>query len=96
MNETKKFLEYSLAVTGIFGRNRKSKFESIRLVDSVVKLSPEALQPLMQAELAGIKAKPGCRYRVIETPVEESTSGGFTSRSFMLFSGVTIFEGVVA
>ena len=41
-----KVIEYSLRVTGIFGRNRKIKSQSFDLCDSAVKLSQDEIREL--------------------------------------------------
>jgi hypothetical protein len=103
MNNTTKtaVFEYSLRINGLFGRNRKAQGKSIPLFDSAEKAAPERVSEAVQAALVEAKCKPGCQYRVTETPVTiESTKYPdgvvMTSRCFMVFSGVKVAEGVVA
>jgi hypothetical protein len=100
-NETKKSVfEYSLRVTGIFGRNRKTKFATFQLLDSEAPVELTKLTDKVTQTLLDIKAKPGCKWRLSETPVEVGVISRdgvekSVSRSFMLFSGTILAEGVV-
>lgn len=100
VNETKKqVFEYRLHVKGVFGRNRKVKMQSFPILDSDVALRGIDISAPAVQVLGEVKPKPGCQYKVIETPVtvEKSTYDGrtVTSRSFMMFSGIAIDQGVV-
>lgn len=95
----KNVFEYRLHLNGIFGRNRKAKFDTFPICDSDVKLSGLDLSEKAVKVLASTKAKSGCKYRVVETPVtiEENVLGDnhYTTRLTECFSGVTVDQGVV-
>jgi len=100
VNETKKqVFEYRLHVKGVFGRNRKAKVQSFPILDSDVSIRGIDISGPAVKVLGEVKPKPGCQYKVIETPVtiEKSTYDGrtVTSRSFMMFSGIVIDQGTV-
>ncbi len=98
MGTKREILRYQLCVKGIFGRNRKVKFEIFTLVkecDPSKPMTLDALMPLYRAKLAEIKFKGGVA-RITEDPltVEENVIGTkvFTSESFMIFSEKVIYE----
>jgi hypothetical protein len=96
-------LNYSLAIRGIWGRNRKPKFEIFSLVKHVDPADPKTvveLWPIMHAKLIEIKAKPGLIYSLREEPVEVSTydlGDGHvgTTEGFVLMSERVMVKGVV-
>jgi hypothetical protein len=96
--DEKKGFKYCLTIKGVFGRNRKAKFEVFSLVARTEEQKPlDAVMPLANAMLAHIKAKPGAVYKVTETPITWGESGnGISFESFMMFSGVTLAQGVVS
>lgn len=72
MSETT-HVDYYLQIVGIFGRNRKAKFNSIRLT-RVPKEDPqptlEELKTLFYSKIKEIKAKPGSKVAITSNPVE--------------------------
>ena len=96
-------LNYTLAVRGVFGRNRKIKFELVTLVKHVDPAQPKTLdelRPLVRNALADLRAKQGLTYSLREEPVEVSTydlGGGkvATTEGFMLMSERVMLKGVV-
>jgi hypothetical protein len=95
---------YEVKFKGVWGRNRSVKFEVAHLRDADAKLDDAGRVEIVaaaKAHLVKIKAKPGTRYVVEETPTTIETydygDGRIgRSRSFMVFSGTKIAEGVVA
>lgn len=67
-------IEYSLVLRGIFGRNRKPKFETFDGwapdADPAAPTPLEVLLPLARAKLAELRPKPGCQIRIDAIPVE--------------------------
>jgi hypothetical protein len=93
-------IHYSLQVKGLFGRNKKAKFDSFELakVDIDKPSSVEILMPHVLHKLIEIKAKPGCRYwlRSQEVEVQPSTTlEGFTSTLMDPFAAKTLVAAVV-
>ena len=74
LNETT-HIDYNLEIVfvGIFGRNRKPKFDSLRLA-RVAKEDPQPsldeLKTLFYAKIAEIKAKPGSKVAIKSNPVD--------------------------
>jgi hypothetical protein len=97
--ETKKVLSYDLLLNGVYGRNRKSKRVSLHICDSETKLDPKDLSPKAASVLAAAKPKSGCLYKVVETPTDVTRHVGsdgtaWAVRTFLMFSGVTVDQGV--
>lgn len=100
----KQVTNYSIALKGVFGRNRSVKLKVVKLKDvdaGQPELTAEQVQELVNQTLAAEKAKPGLHWRVTkqaETVTQYDTGDGhiLESRSFMVFSGTTVAEGVVA
>jgi len=98
--EPKSVFEYTLIVNGVFGRNRKVKSRSIHILDSEVKLVGIDLSGPAVDVLAKAQPKPGCSFRILETPViiEHRTFDDgkvMTIRRFMCFSGIVVDSGRV-
>jgi hypothetical protein len=91
-----KVVEYRLRVTGLFGRNRKAKADSVHLEDVPYGTTLLDIPGKVEAKLKELKAKPGLRWFVIATNVTIKREGGVAMRSFMMFSGVKVLEGQVA
>ena len=101
MSEKKNVLRYELIVRGVFGRNRKAKFDTFKLGANVDPATPRTLEdvlPLARAKLAEIKFKAG-RWCVEEQPIElniyDEPGGPVTLESFVLMSGKKIHEETV-
>jgi hypothetical protein len=98
---SQKVLEYTLRVKGLFGRNRKVKFQSFKLaIDQMTPLFSDYVQALVDAKLAEIKVKSGqCTVYVQEMTLEAAQyeAGGpvYISRSFGLFTGSKMQEFAV-
>lgn len=98
----RKYTEYSLRVRGLFGRNRKVKAESFKLLEGepgVVK-TPDEVKPSVEAKLAEIKAKPGTTYEVVfgeRTETLTKYDDGVTLRSvgFWPMSERALYAGAV-
>lgn len=78
MNTT--HVDYSLEIVGVFGRNRKAKFDSIRLMrvpKDEVQPTIEQLKTLFYSKIKEIKAKPGSKVSIKALPVE--IQDGFAS-----------------
>jgi hypothetical protein len=81
--------DYTLYVSGIFGRNRTKKFKGFPLLkDSPSQISLENLLALMDSTLNQIKLKPGAHIKVVEQPV--TIEGEF--KTFMCFSDITLLK----
>jgi hypothetical protein len=78
-------LEYRLQVNGIFGRNRKPKFETFLILetDASEPMDMEKLKALAGEKIAEIKVKSG-RVCVTKTPVTIEQHDGHTFKSMML------------
>ena len=91
-------LDYRLHLDGLFGRNRKAKRDSVHLGDVPAGTTMLDLAAKVNAVLVERKAKPGLKWMVICTPttVEKNVYDGHTvtSRSFIVFSGVKVLQGV--
>lgn len=98
MDNVKKVIEYRLHVAGLFGRNRKPKRDSVMLIEvpAAAPIPQVDLQEKVTSALATMRAKPGLRYQVIATEMTIKDEGTFTSRSFDIFSGQKVLEGMVA
>ena len=97
METKREVLTYSLAVRGVFGRNRKSKFEMFTLAKHQAEPLPlEQLMAMMRAKLVEMKVKPGAKVSVREQPmtleVREMGERTYTVESFMCFSDKTMYE----
>ena len=74
--------EYSLQVRGVFGRNRKSKFEQFTILDVPAgeKVDMEALKALAMKKIAEVKVKSG-RVKICKTPYTMEKVGDFNVKS---------------
>lgn len=97
-NEITEIYDYVMSVRGIYGRNRTSKFKTVRLHRSLRTdpiLSEEDVRVLVISALAEIRFKSGS-WNVDRTPVElERYPDGATIERFVLLSGERITAGVV-
>ena len=85
--EEKQVFRYSLAIKGLFGRNRSVKSKSFDLVvDSESKLSADEIRPKAEAKLKELKPK-GQHYIRVSENKEKLTvyPDGTEMRSFMMF-----------
>lgn len=88
--------DYTVWVTGVFGRNRSTKFEGFKIAEDL----PEPLsdsEVLERAEkiLKDKKVRPGAKYKIAEQPLELKKEGIFTVKSFRLMSDRVIKVGIV-
>ena len=74
--------EYKLSVTGLFGRNRKVKFESFTIHECAAgsEVSESFIKELADKKMAEIKVKSG-RVRVLIYPVTVETFQGIEMKS---------------
>jgi len=86
--------EYRLHVKGIFGRNRKPKFESFLITETESELSIEEVESLMASKIAEIKVKSG-HVKVVTNPVKiEVGESGVTYRTTTIdLSGNNVIIG---
>lgn len=93
---TKKVTDYILVFNGLFGRNRKVKFTTVKVarVPEGGQLD-KTFEALAAEGLAKLGAKTG-KWKLDAHPVElKAYSGGLTTESFLLFSEVTVATGAV-
>ena len=91
-------LDYILAVNGVFGRNKKRKYETVALAKHVQIDKPKKLEeliPIMRLELLKLKTKPGCNYQIEERPIKVENTCGFDVETFELMSERVMLKGVV-
>jgi len=103
MESKREALNYRVAVKGVWGRNRKVKYETWKLegYTGLAEKAPlEAVLAAARAKLAELKVKSGSYVAVLEDPVtfETCESGGklWVSELYVLFSSVKLHEEVVA
>lgn len=94
-NETTTYLNsYELLFNGVYGRNRKVKFQIVKLKRTLASDSEQPsehdLRNMTQAAFAQIGAKTGT-YKVVKRPIERN--GIFEST--ILFSETDLFSGVL-
>ena len=94
--DERKILRYQLCVKGLFGRNRKVKFETFTLVEECAPETPKTadeLMPLFKAKLAEIKFKGGLAW-ISEDPITltryDMGERTYTTESFALCSSRTL------
>lgn len=77
--------EYRLQIKGIFGRNRKVKFETFPLTEIPIdQTADEAdIRRLAQAKIAEVRVKSGS-VKVTKTPITIEKGEFFISRSHMI------------
>lgn len=84
---------YEVLLTGIWGRNRKEKFEIVRLKRALVdgpQPSQQELDAAMNSAFAELKVKKA-RWKLVRRPIEK----GEHFESTMLFSEEVLSAGVV-
>lgn len=84
--------EYRLHIRGLFGRNRKAKFDSFTLVEKPIAdamLTDDELKALIRSKLVEIKAKTGS-VKVLVNEVTLENDSGVMIRSFQLFNDKTV------
>ena len=99
MREERKILRYKLVVKGLYGRNRKVKFELFTLVKECDPATPKTLDELMpmyKAKLVEIKFKGGSAW-IEEDPITLNTHDmgdgkSYTTESYLLMSGKTLHK----
>jgi len=87
---------YSLFVKGIFGRNRKAKFEAFELFETTQNafhLNDTALQLLVDKKLSEIKPKAGLTWEVCRYPMERDDSQGY--KAIHITEGCKVLKGSV-
>ena len=99
MKTETKVLNYTLSIKGIFGRNRKVKSTTVKLIKHVPVSEPrDPAEVLMKADEAikELHVKPGSYWRVDEEPITLIDYGeGLISENFMMFSGKKLGEGKI-
>lgn len=93
MNKLKVY-EYRLFIKGLFGRNRKVKFESFLLTeDKESQLSVEELEKLLEAKLKELKVKGVALIKVVETPCEiENMDGVMFKSAYIQFNVAPLIQ----
>lgn len=90
-----KVTDYEVHFNGLFGRNRKPKFTTVRVARVPEGKTPETPNEALATEgLNKLAAKRG-NWKLVARPVELKNHGGVTMESFMLFSDVTLATGAV-
>jgi hypothetical protein len=81
-------------LTGLFGRNRKPKYQHFNLAEDLeTPLSQEALETITAQKLVDINARGSVRYRVREQPmILENDGSGIEMRTFMVFSDKCLID----
>jgi hypothetical protein len=93
---------YRLTVRGVWGRNRKEKYETWKLtrVPASAPLPLEEALALAREKAKELKVKSGSKWSLVEEPVkvELNTIGERTYESelYVLYSGVKLHEEVVS
>lgn len=94
-------IDYMVAVRGVWGRNRKEKFDLVKLqrVPADKPLDTEAVKALAEAKLREMKARAGTKWRVAAYPVtlervEYSDMEPYTVEKHLLMSETTLATGV--
>jgi hypothetical protein len=90
----KNVLSYYLQVKGVFGRNRSSKFKVFTVIQDqpVTRMLTFAeIDAMAMGVLAEVKLKSGAA-ALVEQPEEIDHHAGFTSRSYMMFTGVRLWQ----
>jgi hypothetical protein len=89
----KKVYDYTLYVKGIFGRNRKVKFQSFRLSsdNEAQKNAADVLQ-LAEEMLSKIKLKGNYWFKICEQPCELEKRGEYETKVFQLYSDTVLKE----
>ena len=83
-----KVYDYTLYIKGLFGRNRKVKFQGFPLIEnSENQFSADGLRALMEAKIASIKPKGQFYLKVIETPCEIEMMDGIEFKSHIIKFG---------
>lgn len=88
----KKVYDYNLYIKGLFGRNRKVKFESFKILEnSDQTIDKNHIKEMVENALKE-KVKPKGNYylKVIEQECFLENDSGMEIKSFMLFSGTRI------
>lgn len=96
-DEDVKVIDYNLRVRGVFGRNRKEKYESFK-ISRVPEAEDESFEPhikLALEKLKEIKPKPGLRWRLARCPVTLEKREDRVIESFILMSDTMVAEGKV-
>ena len=94
----RKVLRYECRVNGLFGRNRKVKFEIFALVKECDPAAPmvlDALMPIFRAKLAEIKFKGGVASIDVSPITLTVYSGGertYTTESYALLSSTKLYS----
>ena len=97
---TKAMLDYRLNVKGVYGRNRKVKFQSVRLA-LVPPDAPKAVNDLVEladAKLREIRVK-SALIRIEEQPIEvteyDYEGRTITTETYAIFSGRTLYKRTI-
>ena len=95
-----KVIDYMISIRGVWGRNRKEKFELVKLtrVPADQPLDVGAVTDAALARLAEMKAKAGLRWRLAAYPVtletvEYSDMPAYTVEKHLLMSETTLARG---
>ena len=91
MNTKTNAIEYSLAVTGIFGRNRSVKKQSFTLIESENPLEIHELIKLRDDKISEINLKSGSAY-VLGIPIEYEVMDGVTFKIHKISFGKGVVE----
>ncbi|HYX39964.1 MAG TPA: hypothetical protein VE954_43260 [Oligoflexus sp.] len=83
------YIQFHLQVTGIFGRNRKPKFEQFLLAEVPIgqAVDPVELERLAREKMAEVKVKSG-RVKVTQTPTKIEVYDGIEFRTHTIRFGV--------
>lgn len=83
-----KVYDYTLYIKGLFGRNRKVKFQGFPLIEnSENQFSADGLRALMEAKINSIKPRGQFILKVIETPCELEMMDGVQFKSHIIKFG---------
>lgn len=98
----RKTVVFCLIVRGVFGRNRKDKFESIDLLEVSESEAPavtvDSLLKLAHVEVTKLRCKDGCKIRIDSHPVEYQTYGDSEIKTVLLstLTDPALWQGFVS